>query len=213
MLTYNTNSNTGPVCGGRAFFGKVFCSWICPYNFLAEFTEKFRKIIKPSDTHKNTNPNPQYYWIIFGIILILLTITGVPVITLISMPGLITSQIADGILYNLVGIEVLLVVLLLFLEVFIAPRFWCKYACPVGATLSTVKTKHALKIKYNPKDCAKCSEKKENPCNQVCPLYLNPKSSKIYPYCNDCFECVTTCNDVGCQALKITFEPFKLKKP
>ncbi|MBC8215688.1 MAG: 4Fe-4S binding protein [Candidatus Marinimicrobia bacterium] len=195
------------------FLGKVFCSWMCPYNFLAEFTEKFRKLIKPVEKQKNTNPSPQYYWIIFGIILVLLMITGIPVITLISMPGLITSQIADGILYNVVGIEILLIALLLILEVFVAPRFWCKYACPVGATLSLVKTKYALKIKYSAKSCAECKEIKENPCNQVCPLQLNPKSVKIYPYCNNCFECITTCNDVGCRALKITFQPLKTNKP
>ncbi len=188
------------------FFGKVFCSWVCPYNFIAEFSEKLRRKIKPSVTYRNRNPKPQYYWLIFGIILMLLIITGVPVITLISMPGLITSQIADGLFYNVVGIEVLLVVILLVLEVFVASRFWCKYACPVGATLALVRSKHALKIKYEPGNCAKCSEKTENPCNKACPINLNPRLTDIYPYCYNCFECVDRCRDIGCQALSITFK-------
>lgn len=194
-------------------FGKMFCSWMCPFHLISEWTEKLRRIIRPFEKRKNTNPKQIKYWVVFGIILIFLTITGIPIITLISMPGLISSQIADGLLYKTIGIELLFIAAILTIEVLFAPRFWCKYACPVGGTLALVNTKHTLKISYDPQRCAKCREIKENPCNQVCSLHLNPKSQNIYPFCNNCFECVNTCNEVGCKALKITFKPFIQKTP
>lgn len=178
-------------------FGKVFCSWVCPFNFLAEFSEKLRWKFKPPTTHRNRNPKPKYYWIVFGVILMMLIITGIPVITLISMPGLITSQIADVLFYNSVGIEVLLVFFLLILEILVVSRFWCKYACPVGATLAMVQSKRTLKIKYDSSKCAQCSEKTVNPCNKSCPINLNPKQPDIYPYCYNCFECIEVCNSFG----------------
>ena len=84
-------------------------------------------------------------------------------------------------------------------------NFWCKYVCPVGATLSLFRTKKTLKVTYEPKKCAKCDHKKDSPCIAVCPLNLNPRLVGVYPYCYNCFECVNTCRKNG-GALNISFE-------
>jgi len=181
--------------------GKVFCSWACPFNFLAELLTKFRK----SPAIHVRNPKTHYYWIIFVILLLMITVLGVPIIAFISMPGQISALIADAIFSNVIGIEIVLVLIILAIEFIFNRKFWCKYVCPVGATLSLFRTKKTLRITYSPKKCAKCDGKKENPCVSACPLGLNPKLSGIYPYCYNCMECVNACrkND---GALSISFE-------
>ena len=137
-------------------------------------------------------------------ILLLVIITGVPIITLISMPGLITSQIADSIMFKTFGIEIFIVLIILFIEVLFAPRFWCKFACPVGATLSMFHNKRSLRVNYNSKNCAACEVAKDIICNITCPLNLDPRGGDIYPYCYNCMECVDICQKNG-KALNISF--------
>ncbi len=187
-----------------ALFGKVFCSWGCPFNFLSELTELLRKKVKKIDYVKNTIPKTRNYWIVYGSILLLVIVTGVPIITLISMPGLITSQITDSIMFNTVGIEIFLVLIIILMEVFFAPRFWCKYACPVGATLALFHNKRSLRINYNSKHCDNCTVTKDRVCNINCPLNLNPRDEDIYPFCNNCMECIDICQKNG-KALSISF--------
>ncbi len=187
-----------------AIFGKVFCSWMCPFHFLSEIGELMRKKIKRVNSKNNKNPRRFYYWIGFLLILFLLIITDIPFITFLSIPGLISAQIADSILFQAVGIELIIIAIIILLEMFFFPRFWCKYACPVGATLAIFHNRRSLNIAYNSPNCADCEVAKENVCKQVCPLNLNPKRKDLYPYCNNCLECVSICQKNG-RALNLTF--------
>ncbi len=121
-----------------ALFGKVFCSWGCPFNFISELVDLLRKKVKKINFVNNSNLKKRNFWIVYVGILLIVIITGVPIITLILMPGLITSQIADSIMFKTIGIELFFVLIIILIEVFLAPRFWCKYAYTVGATLSFI---------------------------------------------------------------------------
>ncbi len=197
-------------------FGKVFCGWVCPYNLIAEFADKLRKVIRPKTTSpRNKNPKPQYYWFVFGAIVTIMAISGIPVITFISFPGLISAHIADYVFYGAIGFELLIVLLVILLEIFVVPRFWCKYACPVGATLALLRNKHTLSIQYDVKACAdNCpvNLRKETVCNAACPVNLNPRKDGIYPYCLNCGACIQACYDTGGKAISFTFHPQKKSK-
>jgi len=191
------------------FFGKVFCSWVCPFNLLAEYTDKLRRKIRPKTVRlKNKNPKPQYYWLVFGSIITMVAISGIPLIALTSMPGLISGQAADFIFFGALGIELFLVVGILLLEIFFWPRFWCKYACPVGAVLALLRGKNTLTIQYNAHICAdKCpvNYKKVSLCNDSCPLQLNPRQKGLYPYCYNCGACIEACYNKGGKSIWFTF--------
>ena len=190
-------------------FGKVFCSWICPFNLIAEYSDKIRKLLRPKTTKGyNKNPKPHYYWLIFGIIITIVAISGIPIITLISFPGLLSGQIADLVFFGTLGIEIIAIVIILLIEIFFKPRFWCKYACPVGATLGLLRAKHTLTIQYNAQICAEncpVDKKKKSICNNACPIDLNPIQPGIYPYCTNCGECISACQNKGEKALSFTF--------
>ncbi len=191
------------------FFGKVFCSWICPFNLLAEFAEKIRKKIRPSLVRlPHHNPKGHHYWLIYGSVLTFVAVFGVPLISLISMPGLITGQVADWLYIGTIGFEILFVPAILIIEIFFAPRFWCKYACPVGATLALLRAKSTLRIKFDPPKCT-YAQTRRLPCQEACPLNLNPMKAKdLYPYCFNCGECVNACRVEG-QALNFTLQPVE----
>lgn len=189
------------------FFGKVFCSWMCPFNFIAEYVYKIRKTLFRTSKFINKNPRPYIYWIIYGTIFIAMAVTSLPLVTLISIPGLISAQIADVVLFGSLGLEIVAIPAILVIELLSPERVWCKYICPVGASLAILKSKNRMSIKYFPHHCSmQCSANKNiSMCNEVCPLQLNPRQAGLYPYCYNCGACVKICQSTGGQAIYFTF--------
>ncbi len=190
------------------FLGKIFCGWMCPFNLFAEWGDALRKRLRPASVKAhNKNPKPQPYWFIYSGILILLSITGIPLVTLISMPGLISAQTADLILAGSIGIELAMVPVIIGIEIFYIERFWCRFVCPVGATLAVFRFKNSLSVVYENRKCQfQCSgSDKKSLCNEVCPVQLNPRHRGIYPYCLNCGACVEACQTSGGKALRFSF--------
>ena len=188
--------------------GKVFCSWACPYNLLAEYADLLRKKWGKQKSVPKDNPSAKNCWILPSTLLLVAIITGIPIITLVSLPGLISAQMADIVLFGTLGIELTFVAILLLVEIFFAPRFWCKYACPQGAALGLFKSKKTLKIDYMSSRCkVQCSDDKKNfMCRAMCPLHLNPRQEGLYPFCYNCSACVEICNNTGGKAINFTLK-------
>lgn len=183
--------------------GKVFCSWICPFNLISELTHSFLQKFRITKGI-NKNPPSQIYWTIALGIFLITMISGIPFITLFSLPGLISAQTADAVLWGKIAPEILILLIILLIEAFVIPRFWCKYICPSGAILALFKTKNTLNIRFIAQKCKiQCSDDKfRYMCNVICPLNLNPRKENIYPYCFNCGACVEMCNLQGGKALE-----------
>ncbi len=196
------------------FFGKIFCGWVCPFNLLAEYNKRLGKYLKSKGNKRlNVNPKVYVYWLILGGIFILLMISGIPLIVFISFPGIISAQVADVILFFSLGIELILILAVLLIELFIRPRIWCKYVCPVGAVLAIPRFKNTLSVAFNSGRCAfQCtSDPSKASCNDACPLDLNPRQAGIYPYCYNCGACVEACSKTGSHSLDFTFHAGERK--
>lgn len=179
-------------------FGRIFCSWMCPYNFLAELLYKLRRLVFPREKNRNHNPVRNSQWAILASIFLLILLTGIPLIVFLSMPGLLTAEITDLVFGGDLGLELVLVACVLLLDTFILKRAWCKFLCPVGFTLSLFKTPLTLRVISRSTVCVDCDTKREHTCNQACPLDLNPRISKnLYPGCYNCLDCVCSCHQHG----------------
>ena len=146
-----------------------------------------------------SNPRPWIYWSVFTGFLILLMVTGLPIFGYLSMPGIISTQLIQVLSGLGLGLEMLLVGMVILLEVIFARRFWCKYVCPVGATLSLFRTRRTMHLHHN---SALCDCKGDaQPCHYICPLHLSPKRTDVYPYCFNCGLCTQVCEKTGNMAL------------
>ena len=188
-------------------FGRVFCSWACPYSALQDFLDfLLRKFFNRKTNRKpdSNNPDSKWYWSILSIFLIIVLVLSIPIITFTSFPGIISINFY----YLFIGIslsfEFFIVLVILALEVYLSNRFWCKFICPVGAVLAIFRTKYTMKIVFN-KDNCDCGGA-FSPCNMSCPLNLNPKDDNLYPHCLNCGKCLKSCERTGSGALEFKFK-------
>lgn len=190
-------------------FGRVFCSWVCPYTALFDFLEfvKSKLFKKKISKIQGTNPKAYWYWSIFGLILLLTIILSFPIISYMSAPGIISSNINFLIIGASLSLEFYLIGIILIVEVFSSKRIWCKYVCPVGSVLSIFRSPKTMKISYTDNECD--CKGTISPCRISCPLNLDPKSESLYPYCYNCGKCIKVCEKTGNGALKFTFKNNK----
>lgn len=190
-------------------FGKVFCSWMCPFNTLSEYWQSITKRIFSRRARKikaalpEFNPNPWIYWGILLLFFVLTLILDFPLITFLSAPGIISAEISHYIMGMGLGLEIFFVLGIILVEGVIFKRYWCKYVCPVGGVLSVFRTPKTLKITYNESACS-CAANSD-PCSRSCPLGLSPKMDNLYPYCYNCGVCIKTCEKTGFGALSFGF--------
>lgn len=178
--------------------GRLFCSWMCPYNLLAEMLYKLKKRIIPVKKRKVRNPSGNYRWISLFTVFGTITLTGLPLIVILSMPGLISARIASFFSGEGPGLELGMISMLLVVDTFLMSRAWCKYLCPVGGLLGLVHNRYSLRVVTQARTCSHCYARKDHVCLQSCPLDLDPRQFKsLYPGCFNCLDCVNTCQQHG----------------
>jgi polyferredoxin len=180
------------------FFRKGFCGWICPFGAVQEFLGKLnsKKLIIKKKHLKLDQYGKYIKYIILIWILLGTAITG----TLVYRgydPFMTFFHFGKGVLWAIESAEEFKLHLLSFLltigvligAVYI-DRFFCRYLCPLGATMNIFTKLGLTKITRNKKNCNGCKK-----CDEVCPMDI-----KVHgvDYVNDvecinCNLCVNVC--------------------
>ncbi|TCK03377.1 4Fe-4S binding protein [Phorcysia thermohydrogeniphila] len=170
--------------------GRVFCSWMCPIEFLSVVTDKFLGIFsKKLKYRKDLISLPhKILWFALTTELLLTMVIGYPMFVWWSPPGLVGREIMFYAFYKVITVEVWIVVVVLSLNLF-TRRFFCRYFCPLGALLALIGKKRQLVIKYLPDKCINCKV-----CDTRCPMGIKPSIGESQTvYCWNCAECVDAC--------------------
>lgn len=175
-------------------FGRLWCSWACPYYLLLDGIEKLRKKLKLKSLKPKYNAtiSRRANIIRLAVLLggfILVGILGRPLLYLISPPSIMSSQAVLLIKYFYLTAEFIIFPIMIIIEFFFGYRIWCRYFCPTGTCLSLFQTKYGMHVEYSG-DCTHC-----NKCVHVCPMILDPRSDSLSPECNNCGECISHCPD------------------
>jgi len=164
-------------------WGRIFCSSLCPFgavqDFITHFTpKKFRREV-PQRIHDLA---------LYLKYLILALIVGV---------ALVASEVAIfqyfepfGTLFFLDGGLVLGLILIAILAACVmVPRFYCRYACPLGAALGVVSLVSPLRIKRVPQ-CTVCIV-----CERACPTGAIRREKIDFKECVRCDICEIKLNE------------------
>jgi len=164
-------------------FGRAFCSWICPFGALLDFSGKLSNTLERErkelpEVIKDTN-------IKYGVLIGFLAIAGLlgrPVFCDIcplgtfyrttgpysySFPWLL--MIPLGVLFGF------LIIAFLY-----KPRAWCMYVCPLGAFIAAEDRASIMRVQLPSDSCIECRQ-----CEKICPMEIPLMKETRYKLLND----------------------------
>lgn len=158
-------------------WGRIFCSSLCPFgavqDFITRFTPKRWRREVPQRIHERA-----------------LTIKYL-ILALIVVATLVAGQVSIfqyfepfGTLFFLNGSLILWFILIGFLAACcLVPRFYCRYACPLGAALGVVSLVSPLRIR-RVEQCTVCIV-----CERACPTGAIRREKVDFKECVRCDVC------------------------
>ena len=158
-------------------FGRIYCSTICPFGILQEFSAFLR------GKKKNSLCAGYGFKYLIAALLYGALIGGSTLIIRYIDPYTIFGSAVS---LSIFGICAVLAVLIL---VFFKNRFFCTNICPVGAVLGLI-SKFSINKIYMDENCVKCGM-----CANNCPSgCINHKEKSIdNEICVKCLKCVSVC--------------------
>lgn len=181
--------------------GRSFCSWICPYHFLAEWGEKIHSYLKRKKVVKSHSFDRKIRYYFYALFIILAFISGYTVFETINPVAILSRFFVYG-----PSLMLMWVAALLIFEALYSRRAWCRYFCPVGVSYELIGYVSPLRVKWNKDNCSNCKR-----CQTVClvPFVLTQTVNKgIGEYvnsgaCTRCGLCIDICDD---EALSYNFK-------
>jgi len=168
------------------FFGRAFCSWVCPINMVTDFSSFLRK--KLSIKTETLDRSIKYYTL--GLSLVLSMIFAVSAFEMISPIAILHRSLSFGI-----GFGITFVVAIFLLDTFLFKDGWCSSICPLGAFYSLLGKKALFSVRYDFDKCSKCMK-----CKAICPQEsvlknIAKKSDFFDSDCTLCGRCIDVCSD------------------
>lgn len=171
--------------------GKVFCSWLCPAYVMFELSGKLRRLarfaeIEPGEiqfSHRN-----KYVFLVVG--LALAALFSGPLFALVYPPAVVSRAAHAWIFGTSLTGMVLFLCVLLAIELFVSPRWWCRTMCPGGALYGLLGWFRPVRVKLRTDACTGCKE-----CIPVCEEGINPITQSGSIECDNCGVCVRHCGD------------------
>ncbi len=171
------------------FFGRTFCSWICPINMVTDFAAKLRSWIdKTKPGGKILISRNIRYWLI-GLTLILSFIFNATAFEMISP----ISILHRGIIYGF-GLGWTLIIAVFLFDLVGVKDGFCGHLCPLGGFYSIISKYARLKILHDHEVCTSCMD-----CKLVCleaPILkqIGKESGFIISNeCTNCGRCIEVC--------------------
>jgi ferredoxin-type protein NapH len=167
--------------------GRSFCSWVCPVNLLTDFAAASKRRFQLEAQFRL--PRGARYWIL-ALALLVSAISGVAAFEWVSPIAVIHRELIFG-----AGLGLLVIVVILLFDLFIAKEGWCGSLCPLGAFYALVGRLSLVRVGFINDRCDRCGD-----CLVVCPekqvIDFQPMTARGFidsGECTNCTRCLEVC--------------------
>lgn len=186
------------------FFGRFFCSWICPLGITNQIVSQLPPVLRKKDVIAN-NRYREIYYLKYVILLVSLglAVFGVMQVGLLDPITIMMRSVSFSVFpaLNWAGAPMFMkqpyfyagwFVGFLFLAIILAnriiTRFWCRALCPLGALLGLFAKMSLFRIRRDPDKCIDCDK-----CLTACQGAADPHSLLRVAECHVCLNCISDC--------------------
>lgn len=172
------------------FFGRVFCGYFCPLGALQEMIRGIGRrlgIKKDLELPATVDKYARYFKYLILLVIIVLSYQVGDLVFRNYDPYNALMHLGNEWEEKVYGYSILIVLLIISL---FTKSFWCRYFCPLGATLGIAKKASFFRLRRDKDTCISC-----NHCNYVCPAGLDIAKSDLVKStdCISCLNCVSEC--------------------
>ncbi|MDP8228909.1 MAG: 4Fe-4S binding protein [Candidatus Electryoneaceae bacterium] len=178
---------------------KAFCGWVCPIGFLSELTGNLGGKLFPR--RPTVNPKVNGWLKLLRYVALILALyftykTGELILRGFDPYYILFSGFGHGTL----GWISIVTLAVLVIGSFFIPMFFCRYLCPLGATLDPFSRLGLIKISRDEDLCTDCGE-----CQDACPYDIAPQEMLDVRHrdCTNCLECIDVCPEEDTLMLKL----------
>ena len=188
--------------------GRAFCGWMCPLGAVQEGLAKFARILggeKRSIRGKQSKvrfPTRLPGWVdrllryakYLTLVLVILSSAFAvypPLQEFCPARAVFSFKLSGGLMWS--------VLVAFALTSLLVERSWCKYLCPLGATLAIFNKFSPIRLVADQNHCKNCGH-----CDIECSMGIEDVPGNLsHLECIRCLECLETCTHEGALTLKV----------
>ena len=166
--------------------GRTYCAWACPFGLLSEWGEILHQyLVRKGWIVKRKKITTRVKYWTAAMFLLMSAASGYLVFESLNVVGILSRCLIYGLWES--GLVVLAV---LFFEVFFYRRFWCRSFCPSGAVFGLLNSFSVIRISADRSlcdNCGKCALQCHVP-EALTPVFVS-KKGKFFLSSTDCTMC------------------------
>ena len=169
-------------------FGRVWCGWFCPQTTITDLAEFLDHTV---DAFLSGRLLPrlvkQFCYVLIAFIV------AANLVWYFIPPEEFFTRLLGGNIGMVAGIALVAVFLLIYADLILIRRVFCKTVCPYGRIQLLTMDRNTLTLEFNPalrNVCINCGS-----CEKICPMGIDIKAG-IQIECINCGRCLDSCREV-----------------
>ena len=169
-------------------FGRVWCGWLCPQTTLCDLADwidsKLRSHVR---VHALAAALRHLSYLVIA------CLVACNLVWYFIPPALFVARLKSGGIGAVAGITLVATFLLVYLDLALVRRTFCKTVCPYGRIQLLTMERGTLTLEFDPerKDaCIRCGA-----CVRACPMGIDIRDG-LQVECINCGRCLDACRDV-----------------
>ncbi|GFO58318.1 cytochrome c oxidase accessory protein CcoG [Geomonas silvestris] len=168
-------------------FGRVWCGWLCPQTTLGDLADWIDRRLGRLGLPVLSRLLRQVSYLALSLLV------ASNLIWYFIPPGEFVSRLAAGRLGPVAGISLASVALLVYLDLALVRRSFCKTVCPYGRIQLLTMERSTLTLEFDPRlkgECLRCGA-----CVRACPTGIDIRDG-LQIECINCGRCLDACRGV-----------------